>query len=91
VDGSNFIGLATDGAAVMIGEHHSLQRLLKHTYPNLVHIRCSCHSFDLAARHAMKKAMPSNLEFMIKESYNWFSQSSQRQAKFRQLVSELGT
>ncbi len=75
----------------MIGEHKSLQRLLKNQYPNLTHIRCSCHSFDLAARHAMKNAMPSHLEVMIRDSYNWFSLSSLRQQKFQQIVELLGT
>jgi hypothetical protein len=85
----NFIGLSTDGASVMRGQHNSLQRLLHNDNPGLIYIRCSCHSFDLAAKEAMK-VMPSHLEFMLRESYSWFSCSSKRMAKFKQLVEIMG-
>ncbi len=85
-----FVGLSTDGASAMIGQRNSLQALLKQHYPGLVHIRCSCHSLDLAAKDAVKRALPSNLETMIRESYNWFSCSSSRLQAYRQLVDLIG-
>jgi len=39
-------------------------------YPNLIHIRCGAHSIDLAAKDAMRWAMPSNLDFLLRERYN---------------------
>ncbi len=86
----NFVGLGTDGASVMVGERRSLQKLLKDKFPGLVHVKCSCHSIDLAAKEAVKKSMPSHLEYMLKESHNWFAHSSLRQSNFAQMVEKIG-
>ncbi len=91
LDKAKFIGLSTDGASTMIGQHNSLQSLLKKEFPSLVHLRCCCHSIDLAAKDAVKKALPSNLEAMVRDSYGWFAHSSARQQAYRQLVELIGT
>ena len=88
--GDNMVGLGTDGANVMKGEHHSLQSLLKQSIPHLVHISCICHSIDLIAKEAVNKALPSNIDFLIRESYNWFAHSSQRQAAFKEIFDLVG-
>ena len=88
--GENMVGLGTDGANVMKGEHHSLQSLLKQSIPHLVHINCICHSIDLIAKEAVTKALPSNIDFLIRESYNWFAHSSQRQAAFKEIFDLVG-
>ena len=85
----NFVGFASDGASVMIGCNHSLQVLAKRKYPNLIHMRCVAHSMDLAAKDAMNW-MPGNLEFMIRESYNWFCHSALRQAEYKEILNLVG-
>ncbi len=85
-----FVGLGTDGASSMIGQHNGLQALLKKDYPSLVHMRCVCHSIDLCARDAMKRTLPSNLETMIRDTYTWFSCSSSRQQAYQQIVDLIG-
>jgi len=65
LEGKNMVGLGTDGAASMVGENNSLQALLRRTWPHITHIRCVCHALDLATRDAVRKAMPSNIEYMV--------------------------
>ncbi len=93
-----FIGLGTDGANAMMGSHHSLLSLLKDDYPQITHLRCVCHAFDLIAKDAMK-VMPSHIEtmirethtwFSIRETHTWFSQSSLRQAAYREVLDLVG-
>ncbi|CAL8373211.1 unnamed protein product [Arctogadus glacialis] len=66
------VGIATDGASVMVGKNHSVFTLLKQKQPSLQLIRCICHSLDIVAHKAMQ-LLPSNLDFMIRETYNWFA------------------
>lgn len=86
---NNFVALSSDGASVMMGSHNSVWALLKKKYPWLLHLRCTCHSLDLAAKDAQKKALPSHLETMLRESYNWFSRSSSRLSSLNQISSLL--
>ena len=88
--GENIVGLGTDGANVMTGEHHSLQSLMKESWPHLIHLKCICHTLDLIARGAVSKCIPSNVEFLIRESYNWFCHSSNRQAAYREILELVG-
>ena len=84
LDIKNMVGIATDGASVMVGKNHSVFTLLKQKQPNLQLIRCVCHSLDLVANKAMQ-LLPSNLEYMIKETYNWFAHSAKRQSDYRNI------
>lgn len=34
-----------------------------------------------------KECLPKNLEFLIQETYNWFTKSSQRQSAYKQIYS----
>uniref|UniRef100_A0A1A8PI25 Uncharacterized protein n=1 Tax=Nothobranchius rachovii TaxID=451742 RepID=A0A1A8PI25_9TELE len=40
---------------------------------NLVLIRCVCHSLQLAVSSASKTTLPRSVEFLVRETYNWFS------------------
>ena len=88
--GKDLVGLGTDGAANMVGEHHSLQTLIRRTWPHVFHIRCVCHGIDLAARDAVRKALPSNIEYMIRVSHNWFAHSFQRLSAYREVAQLIG-
>lgn len=73
----NLIGFASDGANVMVGEHHSLAALLKKDIPNLYTIKCICHSFHLCASYACQK-IPRFVEDLTRDIYNYFASSPKR-------------
>ena len=85
---NNMVGIATDGASVMVGKHHSVFTLLKELLPDLKLIRCVCHSLDIVAKKAMDH-LPSNVDFMIRETFNWFSHSAKRQSEYKLLFETL--
>lgn len=83
------LALGTDNASVMVGINNGVHAQLKSEVPNLILVKCVCHSIQLAVSHAASECMPRNLDFLIKETYNWFSHSSVRQVKYRELYSVL--
>ena len=74
----------------MCGSNHSVVSLLKRTWPHIIHLKCVCHSIDLIAKNAVKIALPSHIDYMIRESYNWFSHSSQRLGAYRDIAKLVG-
>lgn len=46
---------------------------------------CVCHTLQLAVSAAASATLPRNIEFLIKETYNWFSHSTLRQAQYKNL------
>ncbi|XP_045123965.1 uncharacterized protein LOC123511927 [Portunus trituberculatus] len=79
------IGIGTDNASVMVGINNGVYKQLKEEVPSLVHIRCICHSVQLAVSHASSVTLPRNLEFLVSETYNWFARSSTRQMAYKDL------
>lgn len=77
-------GLGTDNASVMTGVNNGVHKKLLDYNPNIILIRCLCHSLQLAASAATKE-LPRNLEFLIRETYDWFSKSSLRQVQYKTL------
>lgn len=78
------VGIGLDGTNVMIGEHHSVAALLKRDLPDIIIVNCTCHSLHLCAEKA-SECMSRQLEFLIRESHNWFSYSSKRLEVYRDL------
>lgn len=78
-------GIGVDNANVMTGVHSGVYQKLKEEVPHLVMIKCSCHSIQLAVSHASAENLPRHLEYIIQETYNWFSKSSNRQNAYRNL------
>lgn len=52
--------------------------------PNLMLIRCVCHTLHGAASKA-SSSMPADLEFLVRESRNWFAKSPLRRLQYRDL------
>jgi len=88
LDVNKLLGIGVDGASVMVGRHNSLSSKLKEVVPHLIVNRCICHSLHLACEKAFS-VLPSFLDFLIRETYNWFSYSSKRQAAYNNLYQEL--
>ncbi|CAH2101180.1 unnamed protein product [Euphydryas editha] len=74
----NMIGIGTDNAVIEI-----LKR--EYNLPNLILIRCICHSLQLAVSHASESNLPRNIEFLIRETYKWFSISLKRRDEYKAL------
>ncbi len=89
-DGRNMIGLGTDRASSMTGQHHGLESLLCKTWPHVIHISCANHELDLVARAPVKAALPSSVEYILKASSNWFSHSAGRIAEYKKIADLIG-
>lgn len=85
LDLQNLLAIGTDNASVMVGIYNGVYAKLKTEVPSLILFKCLCHSLQLAVSHAMTDTLPRNLEFLIHETYNWFSKSAIRQIKYTQL------
>ncbi|XP_025996408.2 uncharacterized protein LOC113005286 [Solenopsis invicta] len=83
------MGLGTDNAFVMIGVNNGVFQKLKSEVPHLILIKCLCHSLQLGVSAATKECLPRNLEFIIQETYNWFSHSTLRQAAYKEIYQTL--
>lgn len=79
------MGIGTDNASVMVGINNGVFAKLKQEIPHLILVRCLCHSLQLAVSAAAKEFLPRNLEFLIRETYDWFSRSSMRQSPYKEL------
>ncbi|XP_022183191.1 uncharacterized protein LOC111042802 [Myzus persicae] len=66
----NLIGIGSDNASVMVGINNGNHAILKQENPNLILIKCVCHSLQLATSQACAETVPRHLDFLISESYN---------------------
>ncbi|XP_047039292.1 uncharacterized protein LOC124644115 [Helicoverpa zea] len=82
---NKMIGLGTDNASVMTGINNGVYKILKNDIPNLILIRCTCHSLQLAVSHASEHTLPRNIEFLIRETYNWFAHSTKRKNEYHEI------
>lgn len=85
LDIKKLCGIGVDNANVMTGIHSGVYQKLKLDVPNLIMIKCSCHSIQLAVSHASAEHLPRHLEYLVQETYNWFSKSSNRQNEYKKL------
>nr|XP_054591608.1 uncharacterized protein LOC129155892 [Nothobranchius furzeri] len=79
----NLLGIGTDNASVMTGIYNGVHKILKEEIKHLVLIRCVCHSLQLAVSSASKTTLPRSVEFLVRETYNWFSISPKRKEAYR--------
>ena len=82
---TKLIRIGTDNASVMAGVNNGVYKQLKPDVPNLILIRCVCHSIQLAVSHASSEALPRSLDYLISETYSWFSHSATRQIAYKQI------
>jgi len=78
----NMIAISTDGASNLCGRNHSVYTLLKRDVPNLQLMRCTCHSLHLCSSKASEE-LPSSLDFVAREIFNWFSISPLRKINYK--------
>ena len=78
------IGIGVDGCSTIVGVHHSLATYFRELIPHIVIFKCVCHSLQLAASK-VADTLPAHLDFMGRESYNWFSHSPKRLIQYEEL------
>ena len=76
--------IGTDGCSVIVGKHHAVKSLLRKVNPAIIHVRCIFHSLQLCSLHALK-VKPRIVEFIISETYGYFSLSTLRQINNKEL------
>ncbi len=75
-------GIGSDNASVMVGVNNGVHKKLEQLWgTKLVLVRCVCHSIQLAVSSACEE-LPTCLEFLMKETYNWFANSTARQKAY---------
>ena len=91
LDSRNLLGIGVDNASVNTGRNNGVVEILKKKLDrnDLIMVRCACHSIQLAVSHACAEALPRNVDFIVKETYNWFSQSAKRQAAYSDLYNHM--
>jgi hypothetical protein len=77
---NNLLGLACDGASVMVGKNNSFYTYLLKDVPHLVLLKCICHSAAIIASKACS-VLPSELEELMRGIYTYISSSSKRCAQ----------
>ncbi|KAJ8913073.1 hypothetical protein NQ315_006574 [Exocentrus adspersus] len=75
---NNLMGFASDNASVMMGDIKGVKARLLEIIPNLFVMPCISHSLHLCASKACK-VLPSDLEKLCHEIYNYFAHSAKRQ------------
>lgn len=80
-----------DNVTVSTGAVGGLRELLKKEFDlsNLMMARCVCHSVQLAVSSATRDTLPRNIDYLVRETYSWFSHSSKRQIAYREIYSTL--
>lgn len=74
----NCVGFASDGAAVMRAENNSVKNLILQQNPLLYDIWCLDHCSNLISSWSSKVAIPKEIEWLLKNSYSYFSLSYKR-------------
>ena len=55
----NLLGIATDGAAVMLGRNKGVVTLLKNHFPKILFWHCANHRLELSVSDVINKDFPS--------------------------------
>ena len=75
--------IGTDSAPNMCGAFNSLYSHLKQELPNLVLLKCICHSISKCAEWAFK-VMPDSITFILAGSHDYFAHSSKKLAEYNE-------
>ncbi|XP_075150389.1 uncharacterized protein LOC142224497 [Haematobia irritans] len=86
----NIIALGTDGANNLCGARRGLYGLMKEQNSQLILVKCICHSLHLCCSDA-SKVFPAEVEYLVKEIYNYFSNSPLRTIKYKRAFDLINT
>ncbi len=77
------VGFSADTCNTMFGARNSVSVLLKAVVPQLLTVKCSCHSIHLSASKACLQ-LPKQLEDLVCGVYNYFAHSSKRRTELKE-------
>ena len=86
------IGLATDGASVMVGRKNGLAAKLKEVNPRLISVHCICHNLALACTDAKDDAnlkFIKEVETVVTQLWKLFENSPKRLACYLKVQQQL--
>ena len=89
---SKLIGLATDGASVMVGRKNGLAAKLKDVNPRLISVHCICHNLTLACTDAKDDAnlkFIKEVETVVTQLWKLFENSPKRLACYLEVQQQL--
>ena len=90
IDICRLVGMATDGASVMVGCQEGVVTSIKALVPTLVATHCSAHRLSLAACEASNAvASVKRFEEILNQTYTFFSRSSVRTAELQEMQTVL--
>lgn len=91
LDIKRLLSIGVDNATVNTGFNNGILETLKHEWqlPNLIMVRCICHSLLLPLSNAVQGTLLKNMDFLVREMHTWFSHSSKRKATYSQLYKSL--
>ncbi|XP_040077359.1 uncharacterized protein LOC120849243 [Ixodes scapularis] len=91
LDTKRLLGIGVDNASVNTGVNNGVFEIMKREWnlPNLIMIRCMCHSLQLALSHAVQGTLPRKVDFLVRETHTWFCHSSKRKAAYSKLYKSL--
>lgn len=81
---TNVVGMASDNASVMVGEHNSFYSRLRADNPHVILMRCLCHSSAIIAGNACAQ-LPRSPEDLVRNVATYVSGSSKRCEALRQV------
>lgn len=86
----NIIGMASDGASVMIGEKNSFHTRLEQDTQTLILLRCICHSAAIIANKACLE-LPRTPEDLIRAVSTYTGVSAKRSAELQEFQEHFGS
>ena len=77
------MGLATDGASVMVGKLNGVAARLRKVNPKLINLHCVCHRLALAATDTCSELKPiKSVEDVLRQVWYYFQNSPKKMAVF---------
>lgn len=87
---NNLVGIATDGASVMLGKKSGVCKLLANRYPNIVTWHCLAHRLELSVHDTMREVSGTNhFKSFLDKIYSLNSMSPKNQNELRACAAEM--
>lgn len=86
----NIVGIASDGANVMVGNKNSFYTHLKSDVPSVILMKCICHSAAIIASKACEQ-LPRSTEELLRGVASYVSGSAKRCSQLCELQDYFNT
>jgi hypothetical protein len=84
------VGLATDGASVMLGKKGGVGKLLTDRFPKIILWHCIAHRLELSVHDSLKEVSgTNNFKIFLDKLYSVYSMSPKNQVELRACAAQL--